>query len=382
VIWLADAACLLLCTMAVRHVYGGGRTLNDHLVAVFVVGCTAVYPMLWHGAEASSALSTPLLGALLLGPLSIYGLFHILARREDAGWRMPLAVLSQPAYAFSLWTWLLLVFWVPWAWRTEADLLWPGALLMAPLLLSAWGTMWTYLRRDQIAQLHLGARGLRIVHLSDIHASPVMRASDLRRIVSEVNGLRPDLVAVTGDLLMPFSEGDHGFLIDALERIQAQVFCCMGNHDLPVAAELKAGLEERGIRMLVDESAVADVRGRRVEVIGLDFHWRGAREKSLEALSALPEAEAALRLLLVHDPRYFAWLPKERFDLALCGHTHGGQAGANMFGWRKSVLGVFGLYDQGLFEEGGAKMYVHRGNWHTGLPPRMGIAGEIAVLEL
>jgi predicted MPP superfamily phosphohydrolase len=66
----------------------------------------------------------------------------------------------------------------------------------------------------------------------------------------------------------------------------------------------------------------------------------------------------------------------------LSGHTHGGQVGADMFGTGGSLLGLLGVYDQGLFEEPGRRLYVHRGNWHTGLPPRMGIAAEITLFEL
>jgi predicted MPP superfamily phosphohydrolase len=83
--------------------------------------------------------------------------------------------------------------------------------------------------------------------------------------------------------------------------------------------------------------------------------------------------------LLAHDPRLFAWVPDGRFDLVLSGHTHGGQVGTDMFGVPWSVLRLFGVYDQGAFRRGATHLWVHRGNWHTGLPPRMGIATEVVV---
>ena len=53
-----------------------------------------------------------------------------------------------------------------------------------------------------------------------------------------------------------------------------------------------------------------------------------------------------------------------------------------MFGIPWSVLRLPGFYDQGFFEKGDTRLYVHRGNWHTGLPPRMGVAAEIVLFEL
>ena len=87
-------------------------------------------------------------------------------------------------------------------------------------------------------------------------------------------------------------------------------------------------------------------------------------------------------MLLAHDPRYFRWIPPERFELVLSGHTHGGQVGANMFGLPISVLRPLGLYDQGFFTREGCTLFVHKGSWHTGLPPRMGIASEVVQLQV
>ena len=66
----------------------------------------------------------------------------------------------------------------------------------------------------------------------------------------------------------------------------------------------------------------------------------------------------------------------------LSGHTHGGQFGLNMIGLPFSLFRPFGFIDQGIFRKGEMVAFVHKGNWHTGLPPRVGIAPEIAVFEI
>ena len=96
----------------------------------------------------------------------------------------------------------------------------------------------------------------------------------------------------------------------------------------------------------------------------------------------MSEPTVDYRIVLAHDPRYFLWTPTMRFDLMLSGHTHGGQVGLNMFGIPFSILSLLRYYDQGFFKKGDAKLYVHKGNWDWGLPPRMGIESEIALFLL
>jgi predicted MPP superfamily phosphohydrolase len=373
----------------VARVYRGGTTLNDHAVAAVVTGCVAIYPVLWLGARAAGVAGAALgVAGVVFGvaAVSLYGLFHVLDARRDAGRLMPLAHLSQPAFAFSLWCGLLLLVRAPVAAWVGASIWWPGGWIALPAGLALWGWAWTFLghrERENVVTVPGLAAPVRVAHLSDLHASPTMRRVDLEALVDRVNALAPDIVVVTGDLVMPFSEAEHGFLIDALARLRAPTFVCLGNHDLPVADTLAAELAAVGVRVLVDAAAVVNVDGGVVEIVGVNFHWRDARGRLLAALDALPpRADAPARLLLAHDPRLFAWVPEGRFHLVLSGHTHGGQVGTDMFGVPWSVLRPLGVYDQGRFTRGATSLWVHRGNWHTGLPPRMGIATEVVVHRL
>lgn len=388
------AVTALLVCATLLHVYRGGTTANDHFVAVITAGTHLLYPTLWWGAVASGAPALRPLGvALLLANTLVWALFWLMDRRRQV--RGPLrwlAWLSQPAHAFALWAGLLLVFWAPlvlllrqvgWVgWHP----LWPGPLLLVPLGLAVWGTAWTGRTATRVLRWRVPlprlARPLRVVQLSDLHASPTMTARELSAIAAQVRQLQPDLVAVTGDLVMPFSEAEHGWLLDFLADLPGPVVANPGNHDLPVADTLGRELAAVGVTWLVDEQIT--LHDGALAVAGVDFHWRHARAQLRKAVVRFPQTKAQARLLLVHDPRVTPHLPAGRFDLALSGHTHGGQVGAEMFGHRPTLLGLLGAREQGWYADGRpvTRTYVHRGNWLVGWPPRMGVGPEIACFDL
>ena len=384
---LLPTACFALLTL--RAVYRGGRTWNDHAVAAVLLGCFAITPLLWLGL-GQAGLQHPAIGlALVCGPASICSLFLLLDRRKEVG---PIGLfvgaLSQLALALALWTGLLYLGWLPWALASGVEAwAWPGGALALPAGLAMWGGLWTARRHNRVEEVPLTLLGLRrplrVVHLSDLHASPFMPGASLRALVDQVNRLSPELVLITGDLVMPFSEAHHAYLIEALRQLKAPTFHAAGNHDLPILSTLQAELSAIGQTMLVDEAHTVQIGDQPLELVGLQFHWRQSAQRHAEALAVLPApVDGRPSIGLVHDPRAFAWLPPERFGLILSGHTHGGQVGSDMFGWPGSVLGLFGLYDQGRFVRGASTLSVHRGNWHIGLPPRMGVGGEIVLFTL
>ncbi len=400
--WMDATVCVasIVATAAtLRHVWRGGTTLNDHAVAAVVAGCLAVYPTMWLGGRLAGSANTVLWGCCLLGVASIWVLFAVLDTRREQDRLRWAVMLSQVAYAYSLWLGLFVLLWwvvatILWGvgayHPTVTSFLWPWPLFLLAGGLATWGLSWTWWSRDTVRRVSLptwhGARAFRVVQLSDLHASPTTTGRDLRRTLGIARSLAPDLIVITGDLVMPFSERNHAFLLDALAEVGLPMAVCPGNHDLPVADVLARELGALGIHWLADERTVVSIdRGDhvlKVEVVGVDFVWKKLADHVDRVIDAMPRIDPVDgRLLLLHDPRGFPGVPAHRFDLVLCGHTHGGQVGTDMFGWPGSVLGAFGLYDQGYFEREGARMWVHRGNWHLGLPPRMGIGSEVLVVD-
>lgn len=371
--WLAAA---VIGADTLRRVYAVGRTTNDHFVAAVVIGCLGFYALVHQGAPDAVQ------PWLLLGMVGIWALFFGLDRDLPHPLSPLLGWGSQLAMALALWGGLSWWIHAPLALLNGDDWLWPGAWLWPAVGLATWGTGHAALRGQVVRRHRVPGLPARVVQLSDLHASAFMHRRQLDALCDRVNALHPALVVITGDLVMPFSEGEHRYLIDALARLEAPVLACPGNHDLPVLPALQAGLAELEVALLVDQTVHLPVPGGLLEVTGVGFHWRDAQGQLGRAVAALPAAPAgAYRVLLAHDPRLGGWIPPDRFELVLSGHTHGGQVAANMFGWPVSVLRLLGVRDQGWFQTGKTRHHVHRGNWWIGLPPRMGVAGEIAVFE-
>ncbi|MBU6280848.1 metallophosphoesterase [bacterium] len=226
---------------------------------------------------------------------------------------------------------------------------------------------------------------LRIVQITDPHLGPWQPVARLRGRIADLLERDPDLVLLTGDFLTMEGAGTPGALAEALSPLRAargRCFAIFGNHDHECPDEVRHAMTANGVHLLVDDEAVVDTRVGPVQIVGADFVGRGRRRHLRELVARLPRRDGHLRLLLLHDPSAFAHLPPGEVDLALSGHTHGGQVGLVSVGLDWTVLRRSPFPDHGLFAHGPSRLYVHRGTGFYGFPLRIGVPGEHSVLEL
>jgi predicted MPP superfamily phosphohydrolase len=227
-------------------------------------------------------------------------------------------------------------------------------------------------------------RPLRVAQITDPHLGPFMSVERLARICARVVESEPDLVLLTGDFLTMESQSDASLLARALAPLSAlpgRVFACFGNHDLEAPATVKQALAEAGATLLIDDAALVDTPAGPVQILGVDFRWRGRAEHLREVCSAHPRAAGALRVVLLHDPGAFRHLPEGEGDLVLSGHTHGGQLGLVSLGLPTTFVSlVSSSPDHGLWGRGADRLYVHRGTAHYGFPVRLGVPSEESLL--
>jgi predicted MPP superfamily phosphohydrolase len=163
---------------------------------------------------------------------------------------------------------------------------------------------------------------LRLAYASDFHAGPATDPAVLRAACEELRAAAPDVLLLGGDFvtLVPTE-------IDWLARELGSIpaahgrFAVLGNHDWwSDTPHIVRSLDGAGIQVLTNRNVRLAPPFDQVWICGMDDHWTG----SPDAAAAMNGANG-IRILLMHSPSGLLDLDGERFDLALCGHTHGGQ---------------------------------------------------------
>jgi predicted MPP superfamily phosphohydrolase len=225
--------------------------------------------------------------------------------------------------------------------------------------------------------------GLKIAQISDLHIGPTIQKPFVERVVSRVNELHPDLLALTGDIVDgPIERLRPHFA--PLTRIEAPLgrFYVTGNHeyywDAPGWVRI---VRESGFTALANTHEVVVHRGRKIVVAGVLDFWAtrngGAEASDPSAAIRGAPADASLKILLAHQPKSALAATTLGYDLQLSGHTHGGQ----FVPWT-IVVRAFQPFVRGLHRVGRMWLYVSRGTGYWGPPVRLGSASEITLLRL
>ena len=165
-------------------------------------------------------------------------------------------------------------------------------------------------------------RPLRIGFASDFHAGPTTHRKLLQDACRALANLEPDVLLLGGDFVSVRAAS-----IDALAPYLADIpaplgkFAVLGNHDLRANLGLLVPrIERAGVEVLTNRHVSLPSPFDDVSVCGLDDATRGQPRADL----ALDAAEGR-RIVLMHSPEGLEAIGDRHFDLALCGHTHGGQ---------------------------------------------------------
>lgn len=226
-----------------------------------------------------------------------------------------------------------------------------------------------------------GAGGLRVVHVTDLHAGWVSREAILDEAIACCRAAEPDLVVLTGD----YVNHTLAFLPRARSFVASLPRPCvatLGNHDhWSGAAEVQAALEAEGVTVLRNAHARLELAGRELDVVGVDDAYTGHDDldAAFEGVTAPGRA-----LVLSHDPRSADRLVERGARLILSGHTHGGQVSVPFV--TRAVARTMGTkYLAGWYQVGPGRLYVNVGLGSSASPWRLGrgdIAPEVAIFDL
>ncbi len=237
--------------------------------------------------------------------------------------------------------------------------------------------------RVALPRLPEGHAGYIIVQLSDIHVGPTIGREFIEQLVARTNALRPDLIAITGDLV-DGSVAELGMHVAPLAGLRARdgVYFVTGNHEYYSGVDAwLAHLATLGIKVLRNERvAIGGDGAHGFDLAGVD-DWT-ARQFGEGHGADLPRAlegrdPARALVLLAHQPKAIVEAAALGVGLQLSGHTHGGQ----LFPFNYLVK-LQQPYVAGLHSHGEAKIYVSQGTGYWGPPMRLGAAAEITHIEL
>ena len=222
---------------------------------------------------------------------------------------------------------------------------------------------------------------LRLAYASDFHAGPTTDPAVLRLACEALRSASADVLLLGGDFVT-MVPSEIEWLAAELGSIPAPYgrFAVLGNHDWwSDVSHIVERLEAAGIQVLTNRNVQLGPPFDSVWVCGLDDHWYG----DPDATAAFAGA-SGVRIALMHSPSGLLDLGGEHFDLALCGHTHGGQLA--LPGGIPIVLPHGRLsrrYSRGRFEiGGGGTLVVSVGLGCVVLPVRMFADPEIIVCDV
>jgi uncharacterized protein len=262
-----------------------------------------------------------------------------------------------------------------------------AATFAAPVLVTGFGII----RRDNlklrqidipIPNLPKELHGLRLVQISDIHLSPLVSESLLARAVDMANETHAHIGLITGDLITRVGDPLDTCLKQLSRlRVEAPILGCLGNHEIYAESEnytTRAGLGA-GIRFLRRESQILRFGNSQINFAGYDYQRKGT--KYLEGAEEMI-VPGALNIMLSHSPDVFPVAAAKGYDLTLSGHTHGGQINVEILRQDINIARFLTPYVDGLYREGNASIFVTRGVGTVGLPARIGVPPEVALIRL
>ena len=224
-----------------------------------------------------------------------------------------------------------------------------------------------------VSGFHAALDGFRIGLITDLHHSEMVPAEDVARAVSLMMAERPDLIVLGGDYV---TWGDRSYVVpcsEALAGLAAPfgVYAVVGNHDDD--RDMPAALISHGYEVLRDARTTLQVRGQKLDLVGVRYWTRRARD-----IGRLVRG-AESTVLLAHDPRRLEEAAALNIPLVLSGHTHGGQVllpGIGAVAARKFPVVA------GAGRRGNTAIFVSRGVGTVYVPYRLNCPPDVSVITL
>jgi uncharacterized protein len=218
-------------------------------------------------------------------------------------------------------------------------------------------------------------RGRVAALVSDTHLGHVRSYAFIRRVISKLIRLQPDVVFIGGDLF-DGTKADLDGLAQPWAELAAPLgtFFVAGNHDgFAGHARHVEAVKNSGVRVLNNEKVTVDG----LQLVGVHYRDSVHPQRYRAILRSVDLDRDRASILLTHAPSGLPIAEEEGISLQLSGHTHGGQ----LFPFTWIVSRVWGQFTYGLKRLGNLLVYTSSGTGTWGPPMRLGTRPEIVLIH-
>lgn len=243
------------------------------------------------------------------------------------------------------------------------------------------------IRTDTVVLSKPLASPLKIVVLADIHIGGFhVPATRVPKIVKAVNAQSPDLILIAGDFIHGHiqrgsqtaefnQEIEQGLSSLAELKSRLGTFTVIGNHDVWYDYPyVQSTLEKAGLIVLHN-----DYRRLPGDLCVAGFADHDTQVEDPRVTEGCDRAD--IQLAVMHSPDSFKILSSTT-DLAVAGHTHGGQINLPVLGRHVTSTDLGPSYAYGRAEMNGVPVWITAGIGTSILPARFRAPPEIVVLTL
>jgi uncharacterized protein len=198
--------------------------------------------------------------------------------------------------------------------------------------------------------------GLSILQLTDFHFHGTPDMDFYEQVMDACHAWDPDILAITGDIVD--TRKHHSWILPLFSRLRWRkaAWAILGNHDSWYRPEeTRRLLGQLEIDVLGNRWKQVDIQGEALVVIGNENPW----VRPVPDLTDCPKN--IFRLCLSHTPDNIRWAQKNRIDLMLAGHNHGGQVRLPVIGSILVPSNYGRRYDGGTYQEDPTVLHVCRG---------------------
>lgn len=203
----------------------------------------------------------------------------------------------------------------------------------------------------------------KVALITDTHSCDY--GENQEELIGRLKSENPDLILLGGDIVDDKMPPEKGYETIELVSKLAPTYYVSGNHEIwtKEITSIKEKISDYGVKVLDGNMESINIKGNKINIMGLDDPSAIDYKKQLESLEKLDFNEG-INFLLAHRPDRFSEYEDINPDYIFSGHAHGGQWSVPMIlpnGVFAPNQGLFPKYTRGVIDVEFSTLIVSRG---------------------